>query len=215
MHANHIQRNQVTDGYCASTCTIFSELMTQQGGVKTIALGGRPQSGIIQAIGGVKGTNDIPFADTFASIAEIFGASNASTQAYWQTTLLNQYTALPLYRSTDVVVNARNGYRQGDTTNTPLQFVYEPADCRILYTPAMIVDETAAWKTVADSAWGGGGGNACVAGAGFGAAKEKRMSEKRDLHLARRDVDYDALLDSLGVQSGKSRGRFGGAVMMP
>jgi len=47
----------VHDGYCASTCTIFSELMTAQGGVKTIALGGRPNKDIIQAVGGVKGTN--------------------------------------------------------------------------------------------------------------------------------------------------------------
>ena len=45
---------------CASTCTIFSELMRQQGGVKTIALGGRPNKDIIQAVGGVKGTNDFP-----------------------------------------------------------------------------------------------------------------------------------------------------------
>lgn len=47
----------VYDGYCASTCTIFSELMRQQAGVKTIALGGRPNKDIIQAVGGVKGTN--------------------------------------------------------------------------------------------------------------------------------------------------------------
>lgn len=45
----------VYDGYCASTCTIFSELMTTQGHVKTIALGGRPNKDIIQAVGGVKG----------------------------------------------------------------------------------------------------------------------------------------------------------------
>lgn len=51
----------VTDGYCASTCTIFSELMRQQGGVKTIALGGRPNADIIQAVGGVKGTNDYEY----------------------------------------------------------------------------------------------------------------------------------------------------------
>lgn len=44
----------VYDGYCASTCTIFSELMRQQAGVKTIALGGRPNTDIIQAVGGVK-----------------------------------------------------------------------------------------------------------------------------------------------------------------
>jgi hypothetical protein len=47
----------VYDGYCASTCTIFSELMRQQGHVKTIALGGRPNKDIIQAVGGVKGKN--------------------------------------------------------------------------------------------------------------------------------------------------------------
>lgn len=45
----------VTDGYCASTCTIFSEFMRQQAGVKYIALGGRPNKDIIQAVGGVKG----------------------------------------------------------------------------------------------------------------------------------------------------------------
>jgi len=44
----------VTDGYCASTCAIFSEFMKQQGGVQSIALGGRPQLGPMQAVGGVK-----------------------------------------------------------------------------------------------------------------------------------------------------------------
>lgn len=51
----------VTDGYCASTCTIFSELMRQRAGVKYISLGGRPREGITQAVGGVKGTNNFPW----------------------------------------------------------------------------------------------------------------------------------------------------------
>ena len=34
--------------------------MRRQGGVKTIALGGRPNKDIIQAVGGVKGTSDFP-----------------------------------------------------------------------------------------------------------------------------------------------------------
>ena len=46
------------DGYCASTCTIFLEFMRQQAGVKTVAVGGRPQYEPMQAVGGVKGTND-------------------------------------------------------------------------------------------------------------------------------------------------------------
>lgn len=33
----------LTDGYCASACSIFTELMTRQAGVKTIVVGGRPQ----------------------------------------------------------------------------------------------------------------------------------------------------------------------------
>lgn len=216
---------QVTDGYCASTCTIFSELMVQQGGVKTIALGGRPGLGSkpIQAIGGVKGSNDYPFSYIFGSIAETWGASNSSLQAQWENSVLNQYTALPLYRSTNVVVNSRNAYRQGDTSNIPLQFVYEPADCRILYTPAMIVDETAVWKTVADSVWGGGSGNACVAG-GFGAGKARSVRSddavvegsvaKRELHVASAGVDFEAILDSFSVESGEFAGTDGDSILI-
>jgi hypothetical protein len=43
------------DGYCASTCTIFSELMRQLGDVKAVAIGGRPNTNPIQAVGGTKG----------------------------------------------------------------------------------------------------------------------------------------------------------------
>lgn len=186
--------------------------MRQQGGVKSVALGGRPSTDIIQAVGGVKGTNDLPFEAVFDTIVETWSVSNSSAQSYWETTLLKDYTALPLYRSTDVVFNARNGYRQGDTSNTPLQFVYEPADCRILYTPAMILDQSAVWKSVADSAWGGGAGNACVAGE-LGAAKRLTRSERRELHLARSDVDYDALMDSLSVQTESFKRNAGDSVM--
>lgn len=37
----------------------------------------------------------------------------------------------------------------------------------------MIVDETAVWKTVADSVWGGGARDACIAG-GFGVGKGRK-----------------------------------------
>lgn len=176
--------------------------MINQAGVKTVALGGRPQPGIIQAIGGVKGTNDVGFDYIFGEIAEIYGASNSSLQAAWPNTILNQYTLLPIYRSVVMNLNVRNGYLPGD--DTPLQFVYQPADCRILYTPAMIVDETAVWKTVADSVWGGGAGNACVAG-GFGARSTKKRGSrtpmKRAAHAAREGIDYDAILESRSVRS--------------
>ena len=44
------------DGYCGSTCTIFSEFMRLQGGVKSIAMGGRPNRNPIQGAGGIKGS---------------------------------------------------------------------------------------------------------------------------------------------------------------
>lgn len=197
--------------------------MVQQGGVRTVNLGGRPNNNkISQAVGGVKGTNDFPFDYIYGVIAEVFSASNASLQSEWESTVLNQYSALPLYRSTNVVVNSRNGYRQNDPSGIPLQFIYEPADCRILYTPAMVLDETAVWKTVADSVWGGGAGNACVAGSLSASHSAKRSEDdvemepkKRELHYARRDVDYDAILDSFEVFTENTRLRDGDSIMIP
>lgn len=37
----------------------------------------------------------------------------------------------------------------------PAQFIYEPADCRLFYTPAMMQNVTAIWEAAAMSAWGG------------------------------------------------------------
>lgn len=44
----------LTDGTCGSTCTIFSYLMIFQANAKTVSVGGRPQSGPMQSIGGVE-----------------------------------------------------------------------------------------------------------------------------------------------------------------
>ncbi|OCL15239.1 hypothetical protein AOQ84DRAFT_329766 [Glonium stellatum] len=158
----------VTDGYCASTCTIFAELMRQQAGVKTVAMGGRSQHGITQAIGGVKGTNDFPWDYIQYIIQVTYAYASAEEQAHYDKTELGTYNSqLPFYRSAIGAahnVNFRDGIRQGDTSaeQIPLQFLYEPADCRILYTPEMTVDVTAIWKAVADSTWGGS--NKCIAG---------------------------------------------------
>lgn len=55
---------------------------------------------------------------------------------------------------TAINVNFRDGWRDDAHYGFPLQFLYEPADCRILYTKEMTYDVTAIWKAVADSAWG-------------------------------------------------------------
>ena len=45
------------DGYCASTCTVFTEFMKTQAEVGQVAVGGRKKTGPMQGVGGVKGTN--------------------------------------------------------------------------------------------------------------------------------------------------------------
>ena len=131
----------VYDGYCASTCTIFSEFMRQQANVSTIALGGRPTRDIIQAVGGVKGTNSYPWDYILGSVELPYQLEEVHDAAYYSNeTALGDYSNLPLLRATNYVVNARDGIRDGDEEQTPLHFVYEPADCRIYYTPEMVVD---------------------------------------------------------------------------
>ena len=107
---------------------------------------------------------------------------------YYSNTALGDYDDLAIYRGTAWVVNSRDGIRKGDEDQTPLQFVYEPADCRIYYTPAMAVDQAAAWKTVADTAFNGI--NNCVAGDYEGSfGKVKRDLKPRSNHGRRRNLD--------------------------
>ncbi|KAF2640525.1 peptidase S41 family protein [Massarina eburnea CBS 473.64] len=154
----------LTDGYCASTCTIFAELLTQQAGVKTIALGGRSNKQQIQAIGGVKGVNNYGwgYITQSAGLARRFASPELQAKINGSSVdkLYNDQTILS--RSTSVGVNVRDGVRRNDTSGTALQFIYEEANCRLYYTPEMTVDVTAVWEAAADAQWGTNG--KCVGG---------------------------------------------------
>ncbi|KAF1917934.1 hypothetical protein BDU57DRAFT_181818 [Ampelomyces quisqualis] len=168
----------VTDGYCASTCAIFVELLTQQTGVKTIAMGGRSNKHPIQAIGGVKGVNNYAFGyiqDLAQSAIRYDGSLNSSI-------LRRDYNShLPIARSYSAAVNNRDGLRRNDTSGVALQFVYQQADCRLYYTPEMTVDITAVWKSAADVQWGN---RKCVSGE----YRQKRNVHEVTTKLSRRGV---------------------------
>ena len=66
------------DGYCASTCTVFSELMKTLGGVQSIAVGGRPQLAAMQGVGGVKGSNVQEMQTMIEITSEVFQIGNQS-----------------------------------------------------------------------------------------------------------------------------------------
>ena len=186
----------VYDGYCASTCTIFSEFMTAQAGVKTVAVGGRPQPGSMQAVGGVKGTNDYTWDEIYVLVNDTFTLGTPAQQAAWEGTELGLYSTLPFERGLPgYAVNARDGIQEGDASETPLQFIYQPADCRIWYTAAMTVDVTALWEKVADVAWGG---EACVAG-GLGRKKRGVESNRRTPVQRTSEVDVEGLAVGMGT----------------
>ncbi|ORY17983.1 hypothetical protein BCR34DRAFT_473954 [Clohesyomyces aquaticus] len=177
----------LTDGYCASTCTIFSELMKQQAGVKTIAMGGRSNKNPIQAIGGVKGTNNFAWGYIQNMAQQAVDLVPADQQEKYTTAMKPFYADLPYQRAASSPgVNSRDGLRQNDTSGIPLQFIYEEADCRLYYTPEMTVDATAIWKAAADVQWGNKG--TCVKGGGYGTKREAHEVTRslRPRHINRR-----------------------------
>ncbi|KAH7126784.1 hypothetical protein B0J11DRAFT_526479 [Dendryphion nanum] len=188
----------VTDGYCASTCTIFSELMRQRAGVKYISLGGRAKPGITQAIGGVKGTNNLPWTYIQYLAQLTFNITTPAEAAELNKTELNQYwNDIPFDRQaigTSININFRDGWRDDADYDFPLQFLYEEADCRILYTREMTYDVTAIWKAVADTAFGGK--SHCVAGkiGGYGRRETRRALTAQDRVLERRIQSWRAAL---------------------
>ncbi|RJE21019.1 hypothetical protein PHISCL_06640 [Aspergillus sclerotialis] len=179
----------VTNGACSSTCTIFSELMKNQGGVRSLAFGGRPQLGPMQALGGVKGqkvANDGQLELLYKTANEV--ADNATKEGHpvlseAQHKRLKELTPraddenAPILGLSRFDVNLINGYRPGQE-DMPLQFVYEPADCRLFFTAENIVRPASGWEAAAKAFWGDG---RCVEGSerktrGDDAAKHRRRS---------------------------------------
>ncbi|UKZ78744.1 hypothetical protein TrVFT333_006489 [Trichoderma virens FT-333] len=138
------------DGSCSSTCTLASEFLRINGGIKSVAFGGRPKKGPIQGVGGVKGSQVYQFSDIF-QLAEhgiLFGPSPANLEA------LEDVSTLPIARSTAASVNVRDRIlRSNIDDGLPAQFVVEHADCRLYWTAPMITDITEIWSAAANAAF--------------------------------------------------------------
>jgi hypothetical protein len=52
-------------------------------------------------------------------------------------------------------LNAQDNIPLDDPQQIPLQFVFEPADCKIFYTAATLLNPNALWSYVHDVAWKG------------------------------------------------------------
>ncbi|KAI1423452.1 hypothetical protein F5Y12DRAFT_529349 [Xylaria sp. FL1777] len=164
------------DGYCASTCSIFSQFMRHDAGVKSIAMGGRPQEGLIQGVGGVKGSQVYP-------IRQFGGLAYIARQYTDDPALLKELDRLddtyvssrsPFQLS---VVNVRDAVLPNELeSGVPTQFVTELADCRLFWTEAMIQNPEEIWKAAAQAAFQGG---KCAAGGIAQPARRPQVASSR------------------------------------
>lgn len=147
----------LTDGSCGSTCTLFSYLMIMQNNIKTVAVGGRPQTGPMQSMGGVEGAQVFELEDlNEAAAAALILATPEQRAQLNGSDLALIAEGYALDRAAQAgsagAINGKNAFSHVDTT-TPLQFLNQPANCRFFYTKDMIYGPMATWKRAADAAF--------------------------------------------------------------
>jgi hypothetical protein len=130
------------------------EMMHHEAGVRTVVVGGRPETGPMQAPAGTRGALsydtvsldiDIGIAETINITTAGYLPDRAEDQAVWIST---------------ASFNMRDQVRNGE--NIPLQFVYEAANCRIFYTFNTIYNYANLWQYAANAIWSNPG--LCVQG---------------------------------------------------
>ncbi|KAL4737936.1 hypothetical protein BDV11DRAFT_206332 [Aspergillus similis] len=151
----------LSDGLCSSACAIFMELMHHEAQVQTVVVGGRPDYTPMQAPSGTRG-------------AAVYDINRMDIDITGALLLDNSTGALPLDRRHDFYisyasVNLRDQIRRNDSSNMPLQFRYEAADCRIFFTPRTWYNYANLWKYAADAIWKNS--TLCIANATTNSAK--------------------------------------------
>lgn len=156
---------QLTDGICSSSCALFLELMHHQAGVRVVTVGGRPEISPMQGASGSHGARALDLDTLDANIEyvqELLEESSPDAAGF----LPNRTTANDVF-VLGASINLRDQVRAAETT--PLQFLYEPADCRIFFTPRTVLNYTALWEYAAEAAWTNPA--LCIAGAGNSTTK--------------------------------------------
>lgn len=136
-------------------------------GVHTITFGGRPTEAPMQGVGGVKGGQSlgINYLNGYIQQANrlIQNSANTSTPlltpAEWRKFNASSPSLAPSYAWSGSI-NLRNEYDPADD-QTPLQFVYEAAECRLFYTLQNYAQRETVWQAAAKAMFGGFG---CVKG---------------------------------------------------
>ncbi|PLB46888.1 hypothetical protein P170DRAFT_363387 [Aspergillus steynii IBT 23096] len=138
-----------TDGLCGSSCASFHEELKNIAGIKAVTVGGRARSGPMQTIGGTKGGEVIPLSSVSDDIPELLNATVQLGIADLDQSSIHRLidTEQVFLRVGDSGsrVQVQDQIRKGDSSETPLQYIYEAADCRIWYTAKTLFYPEQAW----------------------------------------------------------------------
>ena len=122
--------------------------MSHQAGVKTVVVGGRPSTGPMQTASGNRGARfyssdaiDVDFDNVKDMVENEKVADSLPSRA--DRGMWINYAG----------INIRDQLRKGDDSDTPLQFKYDAADCRIYYTLDNIYNMTRLWRDAAAATW--------------------------------------------------------------
>jgi hypothetical protein len=131
--------------------------MILQLNVTTTVIGGRPMMGPMQSIAGVEGAQVFPLDElSDAASAVIMLSPPPQQEALKNSELGTIADGHALKRLTSPAfagsVNGKNAIGALDW-QTPLQFLYQPANCRIFYTQEMVFSPEAVWKRTVDATW--------------------------------------------------------------
>jgi hypothetical protein len=142
------------DGTCGSACTLFSYQMLYQFNVKTLAVGGRPRTGAMQSIGGVEGSQLFPLRQIAAAANAAIVLNPDLNVTGSEIAEIAEGYALSRARSLSSPggVNGKNAFARTNA-EMPLQFLYQPANCRVFYTWDMLRQPAETWKRAVDATW--------------------------------------------------------------
>ncbi|KAL8357024.1 hypothetical protein RB601_002061 [Gaeumannomyces tritici] len=148
----------LTDGTCGSTCTLMAYLLIKQAGVRATVVGGRPRGGVMQSVAGVEGAQVYRMESVAAAaraVLTLAPPAKARELAGSGVSVLGAAYALTRASRPGSAggVNAKNASGTGDA-QTPRQFLYQAANCRVWYTPRSVMDPDVNWKTAVDATWG-------------------------------------------------------------
>ncbi|KAI5462801.1 hypothetical protein BGZ63DRAFT_351920 [Mariannaea sp. PMI_226] len=152
----------ITDGTCASACTIFTGYLTRSHNIRTLAFGGRHLHEAMQAMGGVRGSRLTQNSAILTAVSTVIEGVKENDKE-GKKLIKAARDVLPSSQDSPLLplikgesggkINSLNAYGRDDLDGYPLHFQYQAANCRLFYTQGMTKDVVEQWRRAYGVAW--------------------------------------------------------------